>query len=77
MKTSAPYGWLLRITAKALKYFLLSLAGFTIAYFGAISLDLADVTYLLTWLLEHLVPRVLALLMCLGTTAIIVESLRH
>jgi hypothetical protein len=77
MKKSAPYGWLLRTTARVLKYFLLSLAGCTVAYCVSAVLDLAHVVQLLTWLLEQVMPRALVLVMCLGTIAVITESLRH
>lgn len=77
MKKSAPYSWLLRTTARVVKYFLLSLAGCTVAYCVSAVLDLVHVIQLLTWLLEQVMPRAFALVICLGITAMIAESLRH
>lgn len=69
--------YLLQLATQVLKYFLLSLAGCTIAYFISIVLDLEIVSRLMIAVLEHGLSRAFVLMMCLGAIAVITESLRQ
>ena len=77
MKQQRSHRWLLELTAKVLKYFLLSLAGLTIAHIAAIALEFTPIANLIVTLLEQLLTRGSVLMGCLVAIAAIVESLRH
>ncbi|NEQ34567.1 MAG: hypothetical protein F6K04_26940, partial [Leptolyngbya sp. SIO4C5] len=62
---------------KVLKYFLLSLAGLTIAHIAAIALEFTPIANLIVTFLEQLLTRGSVLMGCLVAIAAIVESLRH
>ncbi|NEQ42763.1 MAG: hypothetical protein F6K00_04035 [Leptolyngbya sp. SIOISBB] len=68
--------WLFRLATRAVKYFLLGLAGCTVTYVMAWVFNLEVVACLMIWLLERLAVRSLVLVFCLGTMAVITESLR-
>jgi hypothetical protein len=76
MKQRQPQNWLLELAVKALKYFLLSLAGCTIAYVVSVVLELSLITHFAIALLERVLSRVLVLVTCLLAIAVITESLR-
>ncbi|MFG6097367.1 hypothetical protein SPB21_19030 [Leptothoe sp. ISB3NOV94-8A] len=76
MRHPYSYSWLLRIAAKALKYFLLSLAGCTIASVISIVLDFEIVLTLMVAILEHILSRAFVLVLCLGAVSVITESVR-
>ncbi|NER84536.1 MAG: hypothetical protein F6K42_34455, partial [Leptolyngbya sp. SIO1D8] len=57
--------------------FLLSLAGFTVAYFLSIGLGLSALSRLLVALLEMVLVRLLVIVLSLVAIAIILESLRY
>ncbi|WP_155523547.1 hypothetical protein [Nodosilinea nodulosa] len=67
---------LLAITFKLIKYFLLGVAGCTIAYLVASVLDLPVVASAIAFFLEQVLARSLALLGCLWAIAVIQESAR-
>ncbi|WP_035991244.1 hypothetical protein [Leptolyngbya sp. KIOST-1] len=67
---------LLNLTFSLIKYFLLALAGCTIAYLVALVLDLAPIAGAIAFLLEQVLARSLALLGCLWAIAVIHESAR-
>ncbi|MGB3308160.1 MAG: hypothetical protein WBG32_12740 [Nodosilinea sp.] len=67
---------LLSLTFSLIKYFLLGLAGCTIAYLAAIVLDLAAVASAIAFFLEQVLARSLVLLGCLWAIAVINESAR-
>lgn len=67
---------LLVITFKLVKYFLLGLAGCTLAYLAAVVLNLSVVASAIVFFLEQVLARSLALLGCLWAIAVINESAR-
>ncbi len=67
---------LLSLTFSLIKYFLLGLAGCTIAYVIALVLDLSPVAGAIVFLLEQVLLRSLVLLGCLWAIAVIHESAR-
>ncbi len=68
---------LLSLTFKLVKYFLMALAGFTIAYVAALVLGLPLVAKAIVVFLEQVLGRSLVLLGCLWAIAVINESTRH
>jgi hypothetical protein len=77
MKQQEPRRWLLELTFKAVKYFLLALAGCAIAYIMAFMLEYWLITEVIMIVVEHLVLRVLVLIGCLAAVAVITESVRY
>ena len=77
MKQQQPRSWLLDLTTRVLKYFLLSLAGCTLAYTVAFVLEWWLITDLIVTALEHLLLQALVLIGCLAAIAIIIESIRY
>ncbi|MEM6518049.1 MAG: hypothetical protein AAF892_02585 [Cyanobacteria bacterium P01_D01_bin.71] len=75
MRQQRPRSWLMTLVAKALKYFLLSLAGCTIAYVASVALDISLVTKVAIAILEQVLARAMILVMCLIAIAAIAESL--
>lgn len=75
MRQQRPRSWLMALVAKALKYFLLSLAGCTIAYVASVALDISLVTKVAIAILEQVLARALILVICLIAIAAIAESL--
>lgn len=76
MRQRQPYSWLFKLAAKALKYFLLGMAGCTVTYVLAAVLSFGGIVSLMVWLLEALALRALVVVFCLGAIAVIAESLR-
>ena len=76
MKQQEPRRWLLELTFKAVKYFLLTLAGCTIAYIMAFILECWLITEVIMIVVEHLLLRASVLIGCLAAIAIIAESIR-
>jgi hypothetical protein len=77
VRRQQPRNWFMEIGVKALKYFLLSLAGCTIAYFIALVLGINVIADIATALLKYLAMRVAALIGCLLAIAAITESIRY
>lgn len=77
MKQQQRRSWLLELTAKVLKYFLLSLAGCTLAYVVAFVLGWWPITDFIVLALEQLLLRGLVLIGCLGAITAIAESLKN
>ena len=77
MKQQQPRRWLLELTFKAVKYFLLARAGCAIAYIVAFMLQYWLITEVIMIALEHLLLRGPVLLGCLAAIAIITESIRY
>ncbi|MEM6425584.1 MAG: hypothetical protein AAGF66_11385 [Cyanobacteria bacterium P01_H01_bin.119] len=67
---------LLWSTAKAIKYFLLSVASCTLAYFISMIFSLHWLSGWMTTVLQHVLPQASALLGCLTAIAVISESLK-
>lgn len=76
MRRPHRHNQLLNLTFSLIKYFLLGLAGCTIAYLAAIVLDLSVVANAIAFFLEQVLGRSLALLGCLWAIAVINESVR-
>lgn len=77
MKQQEPRRWLLELTFKAVKYFLLALAGCAITYIMAFTLEYWLITKVIMIAIEHLLLRVSVLIGCLATAAVITESIRY
>lgn len=77
MKQQEPRRWLLELTFKAVKYFLLALAGCAIAYTLAFTLEYWLITEVIMIAVEHLLLRILVLIGCLAAAAVITESVRY
>lgn len=69
------YSLLFKLTVQFLKYFLLAIFGFTIAYILSLSFGALDIVAILLALASHLFHKVGIVLLCLMTTTIIIESL--
>ena len=67
---------LFKLGSKALKYFLLALVGFAIAYVISTSLGGSYIATSVLFLVGYWVLRLGIILFCLIATAIILESLR-
>ena len=76
MRRHRSHSWIFKLATQAVKYFLLGLAGCTVAYVMAWVFNLPIVACLMIWLVEKLAVRSLVLVFCLGTVAVITESLR-
>lgn len=70
------YSSLFRLALKCLKYFAWILFGLAIAYTLTIGLGMLHLTPILTYLWQNLFVPIGLILLCLMTTAIIVESWR-
>ncbi|MBD1917855.1 MULTISPECIES: hypothetical protein [Cyanophyceae] len=77
MKKQQPRRWLLELTFIAVKYFLLALAGCTLAYIMAFTLEYWLITEVIMIAVEHLLIRILVLIGCLAAAAVITESVRY
>jgi hypothetical protein len=77
MRQQQPRNWLMALAAKALKYFLLSLAGCTIAYVASVVLEISFVSIVAIIILEQILARASILVVCLIAIAAIAESLRY
>jgi hypothetical protein len=77
MRQQQPRNWLMALAAKALKYFLLSLAGCTIAYVASVVLEISFVSTVAIIILEQILARASILVVCLIAIAAIAESLRY
>ena len=67
----------MELAVKALKYFLLSLAGCTVTYVVSVVLEIDFLSDLASIVLEQVFTRALILLICLIAIAVIIESLRY
>ncbi|MDZ8227407.1 MULTISPECIES: hypothetical protein [unclassified Nostoc] len=67
---------LFRFASKSLKYFLLVLVGIAIAYVLSSGLGILQIIPILLYLLQQFLLPLGIILLCLITTAIILESLR-
>ncbi len=78
MKTNLTdkHNLLLKWVLKGLKYFLLALVGFAIAYIISICFGRADIGIKILLLSANLIWRLGIILFCLIVIAIIIESLR-
>jgi hypothetical protein len=65
------------LTFKAVKYFLLALAGCAIAYVVAFILECWLITEVIVIVVEHLLLRASVLIGCLAAIAVIAESIRY
>ncbi|NWF62565.1 MAG: hypothetical protein HXY43_25850 [Fischerella sp.] len=74
--TNNEHNLLFRVVSKSLKYFLLALVGFAIAYVVSIILGGQYIVIPLLPLVRDLILRLGIILFCLMATAIVVESLR-
>ena len=77
MRHTYSSGWFFRFATRVLKYFLLGLASFTVAYFLSIGLGFSALSSLLAALLERTFARLLVMVFSLMAIAIILESLRY
>jgi membrane protein DedA with SNARE-associated domain len=77
MRQQQPRNWLMELAVKALKYFLLSLAGCTIAYVVSVALGISFVSKAAVIFLEHILARAFILVVCLVAVVVIAESLRY
>lgn len=67
---------LFRFASKSLKYFLLVLVGIAIAYVLSSGLGILQIIPILLYLLQQFLLPLGIILLCLITTAVIIESLR-
>ncbi|WP_017651476.1 hypothetical protein [Fortiea contorta] len=74
--TTHQYTPLLRLAFKSMKYFLWMLFGLAIAYALSSGLGIANMLPALIYLLQNLLVPLGLILLCLITTAVIVESWR-
>jgi hypothetical protein len=74
--TTNQYSPLFRLAFKSLKYFLLVLFGFAIAYVLSMSLGMLHIIPMLGYLLQNLCIPLATVLLCVLTIAIILESFR-
>ncbi|MGD1930859.1 MAG: hypothetical protein ACFB12_18310 [Leptolyngbyaceae cyanobacterium] len=77
MRQQQPRNGLMALATKALKYFLLSLAGCTIAYMASVVLEVSVVSEIAIIVLEQILARAFILVVCLIAIAAITESLRY
>ncbi|MFB2770675.1 hypothetical protein ACE1AT_15500 [Pelatocladus sp. BLCC-F211] len=74
--TTNQYTLLFRLVSKFLKYFLLTLFGFAIAYTLSTSLGIFDIVPILLFLLQRLLLPLGIILLCLIVITVLWESLR-
>ncbi|AFY46183.1 hypothetical protein Nos7524_0261 [Nostoc sp. PCC 7524] len=67
---------LFRFVSKSLKYFLLMLFGFALAYALSHALGVLHIIPILTYVLQHLFLPLGVILLCLTTVTVVLESLR-
>jgi len=67
---------LFRFASKSLKYFLLLLFGIAIAYVLSSGLGILQIIPILLYILQQFLLPLGIMLLCLITTAVIIESLR-
>lgn len=70
------HGWLLRVASKVLKSFLLSLFGLLVALLLAGIVECLPLINLLLNLLELFLPKAIALVLCIVSVAVVLESIR-
>jgi hypothetical protein len=71
------YGSLLRLASRMLKYYLLAVAGFTIACLLSVVLGIPNVATQLVFLLGRLVWRMAIMIVCSMAIAVLIESIRE
>lgn len=71
------YSWWVRLASQALKYFLLTLFGFTLVCLLSMLLGAMNLATLLLAIMGQWLLRIAALIACLMALAIVVESLRN
>jgi|GEM_PF-704431 hypothetical protein len=74
--TTNEYSLLFKLTAKFLKYLLLALFGFALAYILSMSFGAFNIMAVLLPFAGNLFCKLVIILLCLMTTTIILESLR-
>ncbi len=74
--TTNQYSPLFRLASKSLKFFLWVLFGFAIAYSLSSALGILQIIPLFLYILQHLFLPLGIILLCLITTAVIIESWR-
>lgn len=74
--TPNQYSLLFKLTAKILKYFLLAIFWFAIAYILSMSFEAFNIVAVLLFFAGKLFCKLGIILLCLMTTTIILESLR-
>lgn len=77
MRRQQTNNWLMLLAIKAVKYFLLSMAGFTISYIASAVLEISFITMIVVIFIEQVLARALILLLCLLAATAINESLRY
>ncbi|MBF2003916.1 hypothetical protein ACF3DV_22380 [Chlorogloeopsis fritschii PCC 9212] len=70
------YSFLLQLTAKFLKFFLLAILGFAIAYILSVSFGAVNIVTVLLPLARNWFGKLGIILLCLMTITVILESLR-
>ncbi len=70
------HGYLFNFVTKLLKYFLLTLIGFAIAYVMSMSIGAQHLLIMILPLFTGLVWRAAIILLCLVATTVVFESLR-
>ncbi|MBD2108795.1 hypothetical protein [Nodosilinea sp. FACHB-13] len=76
MRCPRPNHWLLALCTQVLKYFLLSVAGCTVAYIAAIALNWGLLAEAAAFLLAYLLRQGFLLVICLVAITIISESIQ-
>ncbi len=69
--------WLMKFTVRAVKYFLLSVAGCMISYMASVVLEMSFITKVIIVVLEQVLSRAMMLVLCLTAITVITESLRY
>lgn len=77
MRRQQNSNWLMLLAIRAVKYFLLSMAGCTLSYMASIVLEMNIITAIVIVLLKQVLARALILLLCLLAITVIAESLRY
>jgi len=70
------HSWLVRFASKVLKYFLLSLFGVLVALLFSGIVGFLPLINLLMALLEHCFMKTTALVLCIVSVAVVMESIR-
>ncbi|NET32064.1 MAG: hypothetical protein F6K19_08680 [Cyanothece sp. SIO1E1] len=76
MKQMENEGWLVRLSAKAIRYFLLSLFGFGVACLLSGILGMGALAHLILKVLEQWIWRAVIMIACLVATTAVAESIR-
>jgi CBS domain containing-hemolysin-like protein len=71
------YGLLLRVTSRVLKYYLLAVAGFTIACLLSVVFGIPGIAVRIVFLLGGWVWRLAIMIVCSMAIAMLIESIRE